>query len=124
MPPSSRKATSHAPPDKTTLTSVTPRAPGSADLGVNFTERGHIGVSLIEQGSRCLSPDNGPKPSPYRPELLSILYILFTINNGVLDVESLVIEFSRGRVLLTVHDLKVRLLGGQDMPELLRQPPW
>jgi hypothetical protein len=33
----------------------------------------------------------GFERSPYRPELLAIPYILYIINKGVLDVESLVI---------------------------------
>jgi hypothetical protein len=37
--------------------------------------------------------------------LHTIFYILSTINNGVLGVESLVIWGGRGRVPFTVHDL-------------------
>jgi hypothetical protein len=46
----------------------------------------------------------------YSTWLHTILYILSTINNAVLDVESLFIERGRGRVLFTVHDFETGLV--------------
>ncbi len=48
-----------------------------------------------------------PERSPYRPELLTIPYILFTIKNTVLNVESLVVERGCGRVLCTVQNVEI-----------------
>ena len=84
--------------------------PGGGHVGLLVVAEGHL-VDQVERprgGQRAAV--HGPERSPYRPELLTIPAILSTINNGVLDVESLVIACGRGRVLFTVHDLKARRL--------------